>query len=138
PAMTAPNARGDMGGIEETVAARVLTALLRERYGTIASRVDKQSGIPVLRLADGTAVPLQPGDPFDDLCVDPSANVSLQAALDTLVAIADPADADGVAALISEVGAEVTTRHLIARQRGVVGAHLGADVSPVVADARAA
>lgn len=100
---------------ERYLAARVLNALIREDYGGITDRiVHDKDGIALL-LASGRAVRLSSGFPFQDFAVpvpppggaedaayDAGVGVSLAEVLETLAAVADPADAPGVAAFARE------------------------------------
>lgn len=85
---------------EHELAARVLDALLREGYGDLARRVEHgPGGAPVLRLpGPGAAVPLRRGAFLQDLTVCRPSPVTLDQVLGALACMADPADADGVAA----------------------------------------
>lgn len=87
---------------EPYLAARVLNALLRENYGGLAERVTRSRDGVALVLADGRSVRLSPGSLFQDFVVAPGELLGLEQVLHTLVEIADPADADGVAAFFEE------------------------------------
>jgi siderophore synthetase component len=86
---------------ERELAARVLDALLREGYGGLPRRVERGAGGgPVLRLPGpaGAAVPLRPSGFLQDLAVCRPSAVTLDQVLDALARVAEPADAEGVAA----------------------------------------
>ncbi|MFI6482588.1 IucA/IucC family protein [Nonomuraea sp. NPDC050663] len=84
------------------IAARVLNALLRENYGDLARRVSRDKHGVSVTLAGGRAVRLAPGRLFQDFVVAPGERLELPEVLETLEAVADPADADGVAAFRQE------------------------------------
>jgi hypothetical protein len=81
---------------EPELAARIVDALLRENYGGLAERVDGT----VLRLPDGATVSLEPDGFQSDQRI--RRGMTVEAALAILDAIADPRDADGVAAFKAE------------------------------------
>lgn len=87
---------------EPYLAARVLDALLRENYGGLAERVTRRKDGVALVLADGRSVRLAPGVLFQDFVVAPGEMLGLEQVLHTLVELADPEDADGVAAFFEE------------------------------------
>ncbi|MFI6176771.1 IucA/IucC family protein [Nonomuraea sp. NPDC051191] len=87
---------------EAYLAARVLDALVREDYGGLAARLDRTRAGAGLLLADGRWVRLVPGSPFQDFVVAPDERLGLEQVLETLVEVADPADAEGVAAFFDE------------------------------------
>lgn len=127
--------RDQDGAIEHAVAARVLTTLLRERFGSIGAQVSTDGH---LELADRTRVPLMPGTPFDDFRVEAGSAVPLSVTLDTVAAVADPDDEAGVADFTAECAAEVTSRRLYRHHRADVEARLHDDLTPIAADALAA
>ncbi|NUW35183.1 siderophore biosynthesis protein [Nonomuraea sp. SMC257] len=93
----------DGRGREAELAARVLNALLREDYGRLSARVSRNSRDGVaLVLAGGRVVRLAAGALFQDFVVAPGERLTLAEVLDTLAVIADPADAQGVAAFAEE------------------------------------
>ncbi|MEV0591499.1 IucA/IucC family protein [Nonomuraea cavernae] len=87
---------------ESRLAARVLDALLREDYGRLSSRVSRSREGVRMTLAGGRAVRLAPGLLFQDFVVAPEERLRLGEVLDTLAEVADPADAEGVAAFSEE------------------------------------
>ncbi|MCT9932544.1 siderophore biosynthesis protein [Planotetraspora sp. A-T 1434] len=97
---------------ERYLAVRVLNALLREDYAGISSRLTSDKDGVALILASGRRVRLCPGSPFQDFAVAApdatkpgraaSADFGLEEVLRTLEAVADPADAEGVAAFTTE------------------------------------
>ncbi|MGP3931626.1 IucA/IucC family protein [Nonomuraea sp. KM88] len=91
-----------MSAREAYLAARVLNALLREDYGGLSSRVTRTRDGVGLLLADGRWVRLAPGLLFQDFVVAESERLGLEQVLETLVEVADPADAEGVAAFFEE------------------------------------
>ncbi|MEV0389872.1 IucA/IucC family protein [Nonomuraea sp. NPDC050643] len=101
-----------MSSREAYLAARVLNALLREDYGGLASRVTRTKAGPGLLLADGRWVRLAPGVLFQDFVVAPDERLGLEQVLETLVEVADPADAEGVAAFFEECLSALTALEL--------------------------
>ncbi|SEH03560.1 Siderophore synthetase component [Nonomuraea solani] len=91
-----------MSSREAYLAARVLDALLRENYGGLASRVTRTKNGVGLLLADGRWARLAPGVLFQDFVVAQDERLGLEQVLETLVEVADPADAEGVAAFFEE------------------------------------
>ncbi|WP_049571294.1 IucA/IucC family protein [Nonomuraea sp. SBT364] len=91
-----------MNSRDSYLAARVLNALLREDYGKLSSRVTRDRDGVGLTLADGRLVRLAPGALFQDFVVAPGELLDLEQVLATLAEIADPADAEGVAAFFEE------------------------------------
>ncbi|MGW4792941.1 IucA/IucC family protein [Nonomuraea sp. NPDC004297] len=91
-----------MSSREAYLAARVLNALLRENYGGMASRVTRTKEGVGLPLADGRWVRLAPGVLFQDFVVAADERLGLEQVLETLAEVADPADAEGVAAFFEE------------------------------------
>ncbi|MER6949804.1 IucA/IucC family protein [Nonomuraea sp. NPDC000554] len=97
---------------EAYLAARVLDALLREDYGRLSSRVTRSKDGVALVLAGGRRVRLAPGTLFQDFVVAPEERLDLGAVLGTLAEVADPADAEGVAAFSEECAAALTALEL--------------------------
>ncbi|MEU4576819.1 IucA/IucC family protein [Nonomuraea sp. ATR24] len=91
-----------MSSRDSYLAARVLNALLREDYGRLSSRVTRDRDGVALTMADGRLVRLAPGSLFQDFVVAPGELLGLEQVLETLAEIADPADAEGVAAFFDE------------------------------------
>ncbi|MFI9594045.1 IucA/IucC family protein [Nonomuraea sp. NPDC052265] len=87
---------------EAYLAARVLDALVREDYGGLSARLDRTRAGAGLLLADGRWARLVPGSPFQDFVVAPDERLGLEQVLETLVEVADPADAEGLAAFFDE------------------------------------
>ncbi|MET9336986.1 IucA/IucC family protein [Nonomuraea sp. NPDC003804] len=87
---------------EPYLARRILDALLREDYGDLAKRVTRSKEGVALLLADGRRVRLAPGLLFQDFVVADDELLGLEQVLNTLQEIADPADAEGVAAFFDE------------------------------------
>ncbi|WP_259406897.1 IucA/IucC family protein [Microbispora sp. H10885] len=109
---------------EHYLAARVLDALLREDYGGVSSRVTRDRDGVAIVLASGRRAGLTPGSPFQDFSTAPDERLSLAEVLDTLREVADPADAEGVAAFARECRetlAALAARH---RLRGEVDRRL--------------
>jgi len=100
--MTAADERGPLPGREAYLARRVLDALLREDYGGLAGRVSRDRTGVALTLPSGRRVRLVPGGLFQDFAVDPDDAPALAEVLAALEAVADPADAAGVAAFTEE------------------------------------
>ncbi|MEZ0076724.1 IucA/IucC family protein [Planotetraspora sp. GP83] len=102
----------DVSTQERYLAVRVLNALLREDYAGISSRLTSDKDGVALVLASGRRVRLCPGSPFQDFAVAApnaakrgraaSADFGLVEVLRTLEAVADLADAEGVAAFTTE------------------------------------
>ncbi|MFI7617890.1 IucA/IucC family protein [Nonomuraea terrae] len=101
-----------MSGREAYLAARVLDALLREDYGGLASRMARTKDGVGVTLADGRWVRLVPGLLFQDFVVAPDERLGLEQVLQTLAEVADPADAEGVAAFFEECLAALTALEL--------------------------
>src|SRR5690606_12632738 len=122
-----------VSGRERHLAARVLNALIRENYGTIANRlVHDRNGVALL-LSSGRRVRLTSGSPFQDFAVPvppPAADEghrggpSLAEVLRTLDAVADPADAAGVAAFARECREALAALELHHRHRRRVRSRL--------------
>ncbi|MFC4012193.1 IucA/IucC family protein [Nonomuraea purpurea] len=91
-----------MSAREAYLAARVLNALLREDYGDLSARVTRTKAGPGLALADGRWVRLAAGGLFQDFVVAEDELLGLEQVLETLAEVADPADAEGVAAFFEE------------------------------------
>ncbi|MFG3438950.1 IucA/IucC family protein [Nonomuraea sp. NPDC047897] len=87
---------------EAYLAARVLDALLREDYGRLSDRVSRSRDGVGLVLAGGRVVRLAPGGLFQDFVVATGERPALREVLATLAEVADPADAEGVAAFGDE------------------------------------
>lgn len=87
---------------EAYLAARVLDALLREDYGRLSDRVSRSRDGVGLVLAGGRLVRLAPGGLFQDFVVATGERLALREVLVTLAEVADPADAEGVAAFGEE------------------------------------
>ncbi|KAB8183312.1 siderophore biosynthesis protein [Nonomuraea phyllanthi] len=105
-------AGGRRGGREPYLAARVLDALLREDYGGLSSRISRTRDGVGLVLADGRWVRLAPGVLFQDFVVAEDERLGLEQVLETLAEIADPADAEGVAAFFEECLAALAAMEL--------------------------
>ncbi|TDE44672.1 siderophore biosynthesis protein [Nonomuraea mesophila] len=101
-----------MSAREAYLAARVLNALLREDYGGLASRVTRSRDGVGLLLADGRWVRLAPGLLLQDFVVAEGERLGLEQVLETLVEVADPADAEGVAAFFEECVAALAALEL--------------------------
>ncbi|TDC06854.1 siderophore biosynthesis protein [Nonomuraea longispora] len=101
-----------MSAREAYLAARVLNALLREDYGGLASRVTRSREGVGLMLADGRWVRLAPGLLFQDFVVAEGERLGLEQVLETLVEVADPADAEGVSAFFEECVAALAALEL--------------------------
>jgi siderophore synthetase component len=91
-----------MSGREAYLAARVLDGLLREDYGRLSARVSRSRDGVGLVLAGGRVVRLAPGGLFQDFVVAGEERLTLREVLATLAEVADPADAEGVAAFREE------------------------------------
>ncbi len=91
-----------MSSREAYLAARVLNALLREDYGRLAARITRTRDGVGLTLADGRWARLTPGVLFQDFVLAPQERLGLEQVLETLAEVADPADAEGVAAFFEE------------------------------------
>ncbi|WP_327089603.1 siderophore biosynthesis protein [Nonomuraea sp. NBC_01738] len=105
---------------EARLAARVLDALLREDYGRLSARVARTKDGVRLTLFDGMVVRLVPGSLFQDFVVAPEERPRLGQVLATLERIADPADADGVAAFAAECRAALEAVELHGRHAAEV------------------
>ncbi|WP_433497866.1 IucA/IucC family protein [Sphaerimonospora sp. CA-214678] len=123
-----------VSGRERYLAARVLNALIREDYGTIATRLTRDVNGVALRLASGRRVRLTSGSPFQDFAVpvpplttdgrNHRGGPSLAEVLRTLGSVADPADAAGVAALARECRETLAALELHHRHRRRVRSRL--------------
>ncbi|MFC4122438.1 IucA/IucC family protein [Nonomuraea zeae] len=102
-----------MSAREAYLAARVLDTLLREDYGGLSARITRTKDSVGLLLADGRWVRLAPGVLFQDFVVAPDERLGLEQVLETLVEVADPADAEGVAAFFDECLAALTAAELL-------------------------
>ncbi|WP_308250057.1 IucA/IucC family protein [Sphaerisporangium fuscum] len=109
------------------VAARVLDALLREDYAGLASRMTRTKDGVQLLLPSGRGVRLAPGRLFQDFVVAAGESPSLEEVLDALASVADPADADGVAAFVEECLAAVRAHELHESRRDEVLARLAGE-----------
>ncbi|MEV0969157.1 IucA/IucC family protein [Microtetraspora glauca] len=89
-------------GREPYLARRVLNALLREDFAGMASRLEHSRDGVALVLASGRRVRLAPGGLFQDFSIAPGVTLTLAEVLETLEAVATPADAPGVAAFATE------------------------------------
>ncbi|UBU12180.1 IucA/IucC family protein [Nonomuraea gerenzanensis] len=108
-----------MSSREAYLAARVLDALLREDYGGLASRVTRtKDGVGML-LADGRWVRLSPGVLFQDFVVAADERLGLEQVLETIVEVAAPEDAEGVAAFFEECVAALAALELHDERGGV-------------------
>ncbi|WP_432926002.1 IucA/IucC family protein [Microbispora sp. CA-135349] len=121
--MTRP-ARREATGREHYLAARVLNALLREDYAGISARVTHDRDGVAIVLASGRRVGLAAGDPFHDFATAPWERLRLAEVLETLRAVADPADAEGVAAFERECGEALAALEAHHRRRGEVARRL--------------
>ncbi|MGW0804400.1 IucA/IucC family protein [Nonomuraea sp. NPDC002799] len=101
-----------MSAREAYLAARVLDALLRENYGGLSSRVTRTKEGVGLLLADGRWARLAPGGLFQDFVVAGDELLGLEQVLETLVEVADPADAEGVSAFFEECLAALSALEL--------------------------
>ncbi|GIH73205.1 IucA/IucC family protein [Sphaerimonospora thailandensis] len=127
-----------VSGRERHLAARVLNALIREDYGGITARLTRDRKGVTLRLASGRRVRLAADSPFQDFAVpvpplgaektekagktekNAEGGPSLAEVLRTLEAVAEPADAAGVAAFTRECRETLTALELHHRHRGRV------------------
>lgn len=109
---------------EHYLAARVLDALLREDYGGVSSRVTRDRDGVAIVLASGRRAGLTPGSPFQDFWTAPDERLRLAEVLDTLREVADPADAEGVAAFAQECRETLTALKARHRLRGEVARRL--------------
>ncbi|GLW97786.1 IucA/IucC family protein [Microtetraspora sp. NBRC 16547] len=89
-------------GREPYLAGRVLNALIREDFAGMASRLERGRDGVAFALASGRRVRLAPGGLFQDFSVSPEVTLTLAEVLETLEAVATPADASGVAAFATE------------------------------------
>ncbi|MFI6391095.1 IucA/IucC family protein [Nonomuraea sp. NPDC050540] len=107
---------GDLGvtldSTQARLSARVLDALLREDYGGLSRRVSRTREGVRLTLADGRVVRLVPGSLYQDFVVAPEERLRLDQVLATLAEVADPADAQGVAAFADECAAALAAGEL--------------------------
>ncbi|MFI6788486.1 IucA/IucC family protein [Nonomuraea sp. NPDC050383] len=99
---------GHRAGREAELAARVLNALLREDYGRLSARVTRSRDGVGLLLAGDRVVRLARGVLFQDFVVAPGERLTLAEVLGTLRAVADPADAEGVAVFAEECAQALT------------------------------
>ncbi|WP_240809353.1 IucA/IucC family protein [Microbispora catharanthi] len=115
--------RGATGG-EHYLAARVLNALLREDYAGISARVTHDKDGVAIVLASGRRVGLAAGNPFQDFATAPYERLRLAEVLETLEAVAHPADAEGVAAFERECHETLAALEAHHRMRGEVARRL--------------
>ncbi|GGO25773.1 hypothetical protein GCM10010116_51720 [Microbispora rosea subsp. aerata] len=109
---------------EHYLAARVLNALLREDYAGISARVTRDKDGVAFVLASGRRVGLAAGSPFQDFATAPYERLRLAEVLETLRAVADPADAGGVAAFTRECDEALAALEAHHRRRGEVAGRL--------------
>ncbi|MFF5206884.1 IucA/IucC family protein [Streptosporangium sp. NPDC000396] len=91
-----------VSGREPYLATRVLNALLREDYGSLARLVTRSKEGVALELPGGRRVRLTPGSLFQDFVVAPQEALRLEEVLRALREISAPADASGVEAFVRE------------------------------------
>ncbi|XVQ84756.1 IucA/IucC family protein [Microbispora siamensis] len=109
---------------EHYLAVRVLNALLREDYAGISARVTHDKDGVAIVLASGRRVGLTAGNPFQDFATAPYERLRLAEVLETLEAVAHPADAEGVAAFERECQETLTALEAHHRMRGEVARRL--------------
>ncbi|OPG11871.1 siderophore biosynthesis protein [Microbispora sp. GKU 823] len=109
---------------EHYLAARVLNALLREDYAGISARVTHDKDGVAIVLASGRRVGLAAGNPFQDFSTAPYERLRLAEVLETLEAVAHPADAEGVAAFERECHETLAALEAHHRMRGEVARRL--------------
>ncbi|WP_259401236.1 IucA/IucC family protein [Microbispora sp. H13382] len=109
---------------ERYLAARVLNALLREDYAGISARVTHDRDGVAIVLASGRRVGLAAGDPFQDFATAPHERLRLAEVLETLEAVAHPADTEGVAAFERECDEALAALEAHHRMRGEVARRL--------------
>ncbi|WP_203972994.1 IucA/IucC family protein [Planotetraspora silvatica] len=119
----------EVRGRETYLAVRVLDALLREDYASIASRLTSDKDGVAVVLASGRRVRLAVGSPFQDFAVaegraGQNGGLTLAEVLHTLAVVADPADAPGVAAFTRECHEALAALVLHDRHRAEVAARL--------------
>ncbi|WP_240971930.1 MULTISPECIES: IucA/IucC family protein [unclassified Microbispora] len=119
-----PAARDQATERERYLAARVLNALLREDYAGISARVTHDKDGVAIVLASGRRVGLAPGSPFQDFATAPHERLRLAEVLETLEAVAHPADAEGVAAFERECHDALAALEAHHRTRGEVARRL--------------
>ncbi|MEV4297856.1 IucA/IucC family protein [Microbispora rosea] len=115
--------RESTGG-EHYLAARVLNALLREDYAGISARVTHDKDGVAIVLASGRRAGLAAGSPFQDFATAPYERLRLAEVLETLRAVAHPADAEGVAAFERECHEALAALEAHHRMRGEVARRL--------------
>ncbi|WP_432866472.1 IucA/IucC family protein [Microbispora rosea] len=115
--------RESTGG-ENYLAARVLNTLLREDYAGISARVTHDKDGVAIVLASGRRVGLAAGSPFQDFATASYERLRLAEVLETLRAIAHPADAEGVAAFERECHEALAALEAHHRMRGEVARRL--------------
>ncbi|GGL08906.1 hypothetical protein Sme01_12460 [Sphaerisporangium melleum] len=108
------------GAPEPYLAARVLDALIREDYGGLAGRVTRGKDAVQIVLPAGRRVRLVPGRLYQDFRVAPEESLTLAEVIETLMLVADSADAEGVAAFAAECHAALRAYELHDRHRGEV------------------
>ncbi|WP_169948800.1 IucA/IucC family protein [Microbispora sp. H11081] len=111
---------------EHYLAARVLNALLREDYAGITARITRDRDGVAIVLASGRRVGLAAGDPFQDFSTARHERLALAEVLETLEAVAHPADAEGVAAFERECQEALTALETHHRMRHEVAGRLRA------------
>lgn len=109
---------------EHRLAARVLDALIREDYARISSRITHDRDGVAIGLSSGRRVGLAAGSPFQDFATGPRERLRLAEVLETLGDVADPADADGVAAFARECREALAALETHHRRRGEVARRL--------------
>ena len=88
---------------EQSLAADVLDALLRENFAGLAGRIDRADPArPALHLPGHPALPLEPDGFLADLRLQRPARLTLADVDAALLALADPEDEDGVRAFAQE------------------------------------
>ncbi|MBX6382735.1 MAG: siderophore biosynthesis protein [Microbispora sp.] len=117
-------ARRESTDREHYLAARVLNALLREDYAGISARVTRDKDGVAIVLASGRRVGLAAGSPFQDFAAAPYERLRLAEVLETLRAVAHPADAEGVAAFERECREALAALEAHHRRRGEVARRL--------------
>ncbi|GAA0950424.1 IucA/IucC family protein [Nonomuraea longicatena] len=123
---------------ESALAARVLNALLREDYGGLSRQISRTRDGVRMSLPDGMVVRLVPGRLYQDFVVAPEERLRLAQVLGALDHVADPADAEGVAAFAEECAAALMTDGLRDRQAPTSYEALAATLEhPVYPTARA-
>ncbi len=121
------NATAVRVGRDTYLAARVLNALIREDVGGLAGRLSWDKAGAYVPLSASRRVRMAPGFPsggleglFQDFTVAAGERLRLREVLATLGKIADPADAEGVAAFREECRQTLTGLELLDRHRASV------------------